>query len=79
MNGTYQPRPIRAAQKIRDILTEMNNAQRLLTIRMMAVDRYLFQPDVPPQTYAEFLVRTHAPMLHEPAADDRAAGRRISS
>lgn len=84
MNGTIpQPRSsgadplVRMARKVRRIVAEMNRAQRLMTIRRMAVDPHLNAPDTPPQTYAEFLARTHAPMLREPSADDRAAGRLV--
>jgi hypothetical protein len=65
------------SQKIRELVREMNDAQRLLTIRRLAVDAQLPRPGSAPQNYAEFLARTSAPMLHEPSAAQRAAGRAI--
>jgi len=37
-----------------------------------APDRYLFDPDAPPDTYAEFLFRTSGVLRHEPPARVRA-------
>jgi hypothetical protein len=69
---------VRAVLRARDIVSEMNYAQRRVAIRRLAVDRYLPAPDSPPQTYAEFLARTYGPMRHEPAARERDAGRMVS-
>jgi hypothetical protein len=69
---------VRAVLRARNLISEINYAQRLVAIRRLAVDSYLAEPDLPPQTYAEFLARTHGPMRHEPAAPERDAGRMIS-
>jgi hypothetical protein len=37
----------------------------------------LAESDQPPDTYAEFLLRTRAPVRHEPPADRRSAGRQV--
>jgi hypothetical protein len=50
---------VRAALRVRDIISEIQYAQHSLAIRRLAVDRYLPRPDSPPDTYAEFLARTH--------------------
>ncbi|HEY2288509.1 MAG TPA: hypothetical protein VGH88_22440 [Streptosporangiaceae bacterium] len=39
-----------------------------------APDRFAARPDVAPETYAEFLFRTSAPLQHEPTARARARG-----
>lgn len=68
---------VRAALRVRDMISEMNYAQRRFAIRRLAVDSYLAEPNSPPETYAEFLARTHGPMLHEPAAGERGVGRMV--
>lgn len=50
---------------------EMNEAQKRLLALRMAADRYLVNPDSPPDTYAEFLFRTSGALLHEPTASER--------
>jgi hypothetical protein len=37
----------------------------------------LFESDQPPDTYAEFLLRTRAAVRHEPPARRRATGSRV--
>ena len=37
----------------------------------------LAESDQPPDTYAEFLLRTRASVRHEPPADRRSAGRQV--
>lgn len=65
----------RMAERVTATVREMNEAQqRLLAVRMSA-DRYLTNPDTPPDTYAEFLMRTSGPLLREPSAARRAGGR----
>lgn len=65
------------ARRISRIISECNEAQRLLTIRRLAVDRQLPEPDLAPDTYREFLLRTSGPLLHEPSARQRLAGRTV--
>jgi hypothetical protein len=65
------------ARRISRIISECNEAQRHLTIRRMALDSHLSRPDVAPETYAEFLARTSSPLLKEPTARQRRAGRTV--
>lgn len=51
--------------------------QRRRAVLMMAPDRYIAQPNKPPDTFAEFLARTHGPLIREPSARARLAGRRV--
>jgi hypothetical protein len=62
---------IRAARKVRDLVLEMDYAQRRLLIRRLNTDSYMRNPDRAPDTYAEFLMRTRAPLQHEPPASSR--------
>jgi hypothetical protein len=61
----------RAARRVASVVAEMNEAQRRMYVLRTAQDRYLFQPDEPPETYAEFLARTSGWLLHEPPANRR--------
>jgi hypothetical protein len=65
------------ARRISQIISECNEAQRRLTIRRLAYDPNLPEPDVAPDTYAEFLLRTSGPLLREPSARQRLAGRAV--
>lgn len=65
----------RLARKIVAILAECHYAQRRLTILTLAPDRSMPSSQHAPDTYSEFLARTSGPMLHEPSARARAAGR----
>lgn len=62
----------RAAGKLADAVREMNEAQRLALVLQTAMDRYAKNPDAPPDTYDEFLVRTSGVLLREPSARKRA-------
>jgi hypothetical protein len=62
---------VRFARRVRDILAECAQAQRRLAELTTAPDRYLFNPDVAPDTYEEFLFRTSGLMRHEPPARAR--------
>ena len=68
---------MKVARRIRQIFSECNSAQRLLTVRRLAFDRQLPEPDKAPDTYREFRLRTSGPLLHEPSARQRQAGRAI--
>ena len=59
------------------IIAECNAAQRRLTCGRLSYDRYLTQPDTPPGTYAEFMLRTSGPLHREPSAGQRLAGRAV--
>ncbi len=63
----------RLASRVVAVVMEMNEAQRRMTVLRTAQDRYLFKPDEPPATYAEFLARTSGRLLHEPPASRRIA------
>jgi hypothetical protein len=58
-------------------LVEMDRQQRRLTTIHRSTDAYLSRPDVAPETYREFLSRTRGPLLHEPSARARLAGRGV--
>jgi hypothetical protein len=66
------------AGKVADAVRDMNEAQRLVLVRRTATDRYVRNPDVAPDTYAEFLSRTSGVLLHEPTARKRARKARRS-
>jgi hypothetical protein len=63
------------ARRIFAVIAECNYAQRRMVELATAPDRYLFNPDVPPATYAEFLYRTSGVLRHEPTARARARAR----
>jgi hypothetical protein len=67
----------RIARRVADVLAECRYAQRRMMMLNATPDRYLADPDRAPATYAEFLFRTSAPLLHEPAATGRARGRAV--
>lgn len=62
---------ISAARKVRDLVLEMDYAQRRMLSRRLNADSYLKDPNRAPDTYAEFLMRTRAPLWHEPPASSR--------
>jgi hypothetical protein len=72
MNGRLR----RLASSIAAAIAEANEAQRRMTVLRTAQDRYLLKPDEPPDSYAEFLVRTSGVLLHEPSARNRNIGTR---
>jgi len=49
-----------------------------MAARRLAVDSYSPNPDSAPGSYREFLLRTSHPLLHEPTARQRQAGRAVS-
>jgi hypothetical protein len=52
-------------------LADWAYAQRRLAELNTAPDRYAFNPDAPPETYAEFLHRTSGVLHREPPAHAR--------
>jgi hypothetical protein len=58
------------------VVAECAYAQRRLAEINTAPDRYLFNPDAAPETYAEFLFRTSGLLHHEPSARARARAAR---
>ena len=66
---------IKAARRVGAVLAECHEARRRTVALALAPDRQLAKPDEPPETYAEFLFRTSAPLAHEPAARHRSTRR----
>jgi hypothetical protein len=67
----------RAADRLTDVVREMNEAQRLMLALRTGVDRWAENPDAAPDTYEEFLARTSGVLLHEaPARKRMKTGRR---
>ena len=64
-------------RRIGQIIAECNEAQRRLTYRRLSYDQYLPEPDAPPETFAEFMLRTSGPLRREPSARHRLAGRAV--
>jgi hypothetical protein len=68
----------RLARRLAAIAEECQYAQRRMNDLRTQPDRYLFEPDVAPDTYGDFLFRTSGPAPCEPSARARAAGRQIA-
>jgi hypothetical protein len=68
----------RLARRLAAIAAEVRYAQRRMNVVRLAPDRYLFDADKAPDTYAEFLFRTSGPTMREPSAQARSAGRRVA-
>lgn len=58
-------------RKVSAIHSEFASAQRRLAEISTARDRYMLDPDRPPDTYAEFLNRTAGVLRREPSARAR--------
>jgi hypothetical protein len=72
----HQPGFVRRLfRRIGSVIAEYNYAQRRMTEIVTAADRYLPEPDVAPEDYAEFLFRTSGLLRHEPPARKRIASR----
>ena len=56
----------RLARQVAAIISEMNYAQRRLFSLRAAYDCSSFRIDVPPEDYAEFLLRTCGALRREP-------------
>jgi len=67
----------RVGRRLAAVVTECNEAQRRLSYRRLGYDQYLTEPDRPPGTYAEFLLRTSGPLRREPSARQRNTGRAV--
>jgi hypothetical protein len=61
----------RIAGKVTETIREMNEAQRRMLVNRTAMDRYIQNPNVAPDTYGEFMARTNGALLHEPPARHR--------
>jgi hypothetical protein len=61
----------RMARRVTAAVREMNEAQQRMASLRVSTDRYLTDPGTAPDTYAEFLMRTAGPLVHEPPACKR--------
>ena len=65
----YQSGPIRRlARNVSSFFSDWAYAQHRVFEVTTAPDRYMLNPDVAPDTYAEFLQRTSGVLHHEPPA-----------
>ena len=72
-----QFRPVRQiVRNLCAIVAECSYAQRRMAELRTAPDRYLLNPDAPPEDYAEFLYRASGLLHHEPSARARARSGR---
>jgi hypothetical protein len=69
----------RLAHRVADAISEANYAQQRLYSLRTAYDRYALEPDVPPEHFAEFLLRSSGVLRHEPSATQRLAAKHIRS
>lgn len=67
----------RAAGALVSLVRELDYWQRRRALLSQAPDRHIPNPDKPPDSFREFLARTHGPLIHEPSARARLAGRRV--
>jgi hypothetical protein len=66
---------IRLARRVGYVVSEVHFATRLASELRLSYG--LIEPDLAPETYAEFLLRTPAGSRHEPAAYCRATGDQV--
>jgi hypothetical protein len=80
--GTGAPQPVRAAsrlaRRLAAIIAECHYAQRRALALRIAPDSYLSDAAAAPDCYEDFLFRTSGPLLREPSARARAAGRQVA-
>jgi len=67
----------RPASRLVSLVRELNYCQRRIAVLAAAPDRYLADSHRPADTYREFLARTRGPLIREPSARARLAGRRV--
>jgi len=76
------PQPMRAASRLARrlgaVIAECHYAQQRILALRLAPDSYLSNAAAAPDTYEDFLFRTSGPLLREPPARVRAAGRRVA-
>ena len=63
------------AHRVHHVFSEINYANRRATALMLSCG--MAESDEAPDTYAEFLFRSRAVILHEPTASRRSAGRQV--
>ena len=66
----------RIASRVAAVVAEMNEAQRRMSVLRFSQERYIPNPDEPPEDYEEFLARTSGPRLREASARERASRQR---
>jgi len=66
---------LRFGRRVHHVCSEINQASKRANRLLLAYG--LAESDRAPDTYAEFLLRSRATILHEPAARRRAAGRPV--
>lgn len=67
----------RLTARVITVVAECHHAQRRMALLASSPDRHLLAVGVAPGTYQEFLYRTSGPLMHEPAAAGRLAGRAV--
>ncbi len=66
---------VRFARQTQHVFSEINRANKRASMLMLSYGTA--ESDRAPDTYAEFLLRSRAAVLHEPTARSRSAGRRV--
>ncbi len=66
---------VRFARRVGHVVSEVHFATRLAS--QLRLTYGLIEPDLAPETYAEFLLRTRASLQHEPTAHCRAGGDQV--
>lgn len=79
---TGAPQPVRAAsrlaRRLAGVIAECHYAQQRVLAMRIAPDSYLTDAATGPNCYGDFLFRTSGPLLREPSARARGAGRRVA-
>ena len=66
---------VRFARQANYVFSEINWANKRMTALTLS---HCVDPDLAPDTYAEFLLRSRITVFHEPSARRRGAGHRVS-
>jgi hypothetical protein len=79
---TQNDRPLpgflwRLARRVAAMVVDCRDTQHRAAVLRASADRYLLHPEIPPDTYAEFLFRTSGPLLREPTATARSRGQTV--
>jgi hypothetical protein len=59
------------ARRLGAVVAECNYAQHRIAQLNSSLDGYLPDPDLAPDSFQEFLLRTSGPLMHEPKAARR--------
>jgi hypothetical protein len=68
---------LRALGRFGSAFAEFQRQQNRLAAKRLSYDAYMINPVQPPDTYAEFLVRTSGPLRREPNAASRLSGHGV--